>query len=224
MFGGQSFMLGGAAALASYAARQGVTRMALLYPNVEEFQTKARAFEAAFRAAGGTVVADVPYDSGTTTFRAPLKRVETGNPDGLYVAAPERDVRQLAPQLSYYGITGKGLRVFGGESWTSDEILRLVPARYTNGTVASTPLVQESAVAGWQEFAKLYEGRYRKSLDTPFPGLGYDAARLLLSVLPRTRTRPADVARRLGVPRSRQCSAEQYRDHRQHTRRRAQRE
>ncbi len=192
----------GAAALAAYALRQGVLRVALLYPAMEEYQTKARAFQAAFRAAGGTVVADVPYDSGTTTFRNPLRRVATANPDGLYIPAPERDVRQLAPQLSYYGVTGRGLRVFGGESWTSDEILRLVPARYTNGIIASTPLVQESQAAGWQEFARLYERTYRRSLDTPFPGLGYDAARLLLSVLPRTRTRPADVARRIAAERA----------------------
>ncbi len=188
----------GAAALARWAAHTGVTRIALLYPRMVEFQEKARVFAAAYRAARGTVVAEVPYDSGMTTFRDPLRRLSDASPEGLAVFAPERDVRQLAPQISYYGLAGKGLRLFGGENWTGEEILRLVDPRYTNGLVASTPLVRESPAAAWQEFARLYETTYRKTLDTPFPALGWDAARLVLSALPRGRhPRPEDVARRL---------------------------
>jgi len=188
----------GATALARWAAQTGVTHVALLFPRMAEFQEKAQAFASAFRAAGGTIAAEVPYDSGMTTFRDPLKRVGDAAPEGLAVFAPERDVRQLAPQISYYGLAGKGLRLFGGENWTDEEILRLVDPRYTNGLVASTPLVRESPAAAWQEFARVYESAYRRTLDTPFPGLGWDAARLVLSALPRGRgPRPEDVARRL---------------------------
>ncbi len=189
----------GAGALARWAVREGVTRMALLYPQMAEFQEKARAFASAFRGARGTIVVEVPYDSGTTTFKAPLKRVADAAPEGLTVFAPERDVRQLAPQIAYYGVSGKGLRIFGGENWTGEEILRLVDPRYTNGVVASTPLVRESPAAAWQEFARVYESTYRRTLDTPFPALGYDAARLVLSALARSHgtPRPGDVARRL---------------------------
>ncbi len=190
----------GVAALARWGARDGVTRVALLYPRMAEFDEKARAFASAFRAAGGTVAAEVPYDSGMTTFKDPLKRVADASPEGLAVFAPERDVRQLAPQISYYGLAGKGLRLFGGENWTGEEILRLVDPRYTNGLVASTPLVRESPAAAWQELTRLYESTYRRTLDTPFPALGWDAARLVLSALPRGRTaRPADVAVRLAA-------------------------
>ena len=190
----------GMAALARWAVREGATRMALLYPQMAEFAAKAQAFSAAFRAARGTIVADVPYDSGTTTFRLPLRRVADASPEGLAVFAPERDVRQLAPQIAYYGVSGKGLRIFGGESWTGEEILRLVDPRYTNGVVASTPLVRESPAAGWQDFARLYETRYKRTLDTPFPALGYDAARLILDALPhRSAPRAEEVARRLAT-------------------------
>ncbi|HEX9108569.1 MAG TPA: ABC transporter substrate-binding protein [Longimicrobiales bacterium] len=190
----------GMAALARHAASTGVTRLALLYPRAAEYAEKARAFAAALRAAGGTVVADVPYDSGTTTFRAQLRRVSDAAPQGLAVFAPERDVRQLAPQISYYGVSARGVRIFGGENWTSDEILRLVEPRYTNGVVASTPLVKESSAAGWQEVTHLYETTYKRTLDTPFPALGYDAARLILWALPRGRVpRPAEVSCKLGT-------------------------
>lgn len=185
----------GARALARYAVRDGARRLAMLYPRMEEYEQKAGAFAAALRTAGGTVLADVPYDSGTTTFRAQLRRIATANPDGLVVFAPERDVRQLAPQISYYGVSGKGLKLYGGENWTSEEILRLVDAKYTNGVVACTPLVRESGAAAWQDFTALYESAYKRTLDTPFPALGYDAARMVLSAMGRGRPRPAEVAR-----------------------------
>jgi len=187
----------GFAALGRFAARTGIARVALLYPRIPESTGQAQAFAAALRAAGGTVVADVPYDSGTNTFKAELKRVADANPDGLFVPAPERDVRQLAPQISYYGVSARNLRILGGPAWTSDEILRLVSARYTNGVIAVTPLLRESPAAGWQEFARLYEGTYKRTLDTPFPALGYDAARLVLLGLSRTQPRRADIAHRL---------------------------
>lgn len=191
--------LEGVSELARFAVRDGVRRFALLYPRVGEYEGKAHAFGSALRAGGGVVVADVPYDSGTTTFRTQLRRIETASPAGLAVFAPERDVRQLAPQIAYYGLSGRGLRLFGGENWTGEEILRLVDARYTNGVVASTPLVRESSGAGWQDFSRRYEQAYRRTLDTPFPALGYDAARLVMSALPAARSAPrrADVARRL---------------------------
>ena len=191
----------GSAALARYAAHEGLRRAALLYPRTGEYADKAAAFGLAFRSAGGAIVADVPYDSGTTTFRTPLRRIATLTPDALVVFAPERDVQQIAPQISYYGVAGKGPRLFGGESWTGEEILRQVSSRYTNGVIASTPLVRESPAAAWQDFAKLYESANRRTLDTPFPALGYDAARLVLSALGRGRPRREDVARQLATVR-----------------------
>lgn len=189
----------GAEALAQYAARSGRSRVALLYPRTEEFARQARAFAAALKRAGGSVAADVPYDSGMTTFRTPLRAVAGSGARAVYVAAPERDVRQLAPQLAYYGVTGKGIDVLGAEAWTSDDVLRLVSPRYLNGVVASTPLVRTSPQVGWQEFVQLYEQTYRRSLDNPFPALGWDAARLILAGLKDGRGRAADVARRLGA-------------------------
>lgn len=188
----------GASGLARYAAENGLKRVALLHPNTAEFSRQARVFAAALTAAGGTVAADVPYDSGMTTFRTPLRRISASGAQAVYVPAPERDVRQLAPQLSYYGVTGKGIDVLGGEAWTSDDILRLVSARYLNGVVATTPLVKTSSQVAWSDFVARYEAAARHTLDNPFPALGYDAAKLILAGIPPSgRVRPADVSRRI---------------------------
>jgi ABC-type branched-subunit amino acid transport system substrate-binding protein len=92
----------------------------------------------------------VPFDSGTTNFASQVRTLIASNPQAVYIAAGERDLRQLAPQLEYYGLTRRPIQLLGSEAWTSDEILRLVDTKYTNGVIASTPLNRASASAGGQ--------------------------------------------------------------------------
>jgi branched-chain amino acid transport system substrate-binding protein len=186
----------GPVALAAYARASGWTRVALLHPRTGEYAGHAQSFADAARAAGIRVVTDVAYDSGTTTFAPQVRTLIAATPEAVYISASERDIRQLAPQLEYYGLTRRPIRILGNEAWTSDEVLRLVDAKHINGVVASTPLNKASASAGWRDFVALYEKTHRRTLDNPYPALGYDAARLLLHALESGR-RPRDVARGL---------------------------
>jgi ABC-type branched-subunit amino acid transport system substrate-binding protein len=190
----------GAVALAAYVRTSGWTRVALLHPRSGEYADHARTFADAARVAGIRVVTDVAYDSGTTTFAPQVRTLIAATPEAVYIAAGERDIRQLAPQLEYYGLTRRPIQILGNEAWTSDEVLRLVDAKHINGVVASTPLNKASASAGWRDFVALYEKTHRRTLDNPYPALGYDATRLLLHALESGR-RPRDVARGLQTAR-----------------------
>ena len=186
----------GAEALARYAAAEGMRRVAILYPRTQEHRRQAFAFSAMLEQAGGTVVVEVPYDSGTTTFATQLKAILEAAPDAIYVPAPERDVHQIAPQITYYGLAGAGVRVLGGEEWTTPSVRNQVAARYLNGVVAVTPLLESSPALGWSDFVARYEQAQRRSLDNPYPALGYDAIRLVLATLDGDRDYAAsDVAR-----------------------------
>jgi len=185
----------GAEALARYAVGRGLRRAATLYPRGGDHARQAHAFAAALTAAGGRIVAAEAYEPGTTTFAEPLGRIAAARPDVLFVPVPTRDVRQIAPQLTYYGVGD--LPVLGGESWTEDEVLRLVEPRDLEGVVAATRLVREGESTMWRDFAEAYARAYRRSLDNPLPALGYDAARLLLGALPDGRVAPGVVAARL---------------------------
>lgn len=187
----------GAAAMAEYALRSGLRRVAMLYPRNPEHRRQANAFRMAFTQGGGQIVLERPYEPGTTTFAEPILAVVEASPQAVFVPAPERDVLQIAPQLTYYGLTGAGVRVLGGEGWTSDAVMRQVSARYLDGVIATTPLVRTSPEIGWQEFLGAYEQRYRRSLDSPFPALGHDAARLILEALDYRRLDPGVVSSRL---------------------------
>lgn len=187
----------GAEELAAYAGRVGLRSVALLYPRMRQYQAQAQAFAAALERQGGRIVVDVPYDSGTTTFGAQLRRIAEATPQALFVPAPERDVRQIAPQIAFYGLKDLGVEVFGGEAWASEEVLRLVERRYLDGVVAATPLHKLSPESGWQAFTQQYESTYRRTLNSDLPALGYDAARLLIQALGRGRPAPGDVAQRV---------------------------
>lgn len=170
----------GAEALADYAARAGRRRVALLYPRVPEYERQARAFAATLTRLGGVVVADVSFGSGTTTFASEVERVVAARPQAVYIPASERDIRQLAPQLRYYGLDTEAVQVFGGEAWTTEEVRKLVERQYVDGVIATTPLYRPSQEIGWMEFVERYENTHRRTLDNPFPALGHDAAQLVI--------------------------------------------
>ena len=186
----------GAEALAQFAVRRGYRRIALLYPRTEDFRRLAQAFRAALQAAGGALAADVGYDANTTTFAQPMERLRAGEVDAVYAPATERIIRQLAPQFEYYGLGA--VQILGSDGWTTDEVLRMLPLRVLEGVVATTPLLRTSDAVAWDRFVGLYEAAHRRTLDTPYPALGYDAARLVLDAVARSGTRrPEDIARTL---------------------------
>lgn len=212
----------GARELGRYAADLGLVQAAVLYPRITEFERKARAFADEFEAFGGTVQAMVPYDSGTTTFATHMRRVlEAVAPDtaaapvdsslasarfqptrpqepfALFVAAPPRDVPQIAPQVAFYGLDSAGVQVVGDEAWASAAVRRVVPNRDLEGVIAASPFPPERAdAAADPDFVEAYETRYRRSLDNQLPALGYDAAHLVMQALPNRLTSPRAFARR----------------------------
>jgi branched-chain amino acid transport system substrate-binding protein len=185
----------GAEALASWAVRRGWTALALLYPKAPEFASLAAAFRREAERIGARIVADVAFDPSTTTFARDINRVRAARAQAVYVPASERDIRQLAPQFRYYGLVG--VTLLGNETWLSDEVLRTVPQGSLEGVVASTPLPPDSALTGWRDFVRAYESRYRRSLDNPYPALGYDAASLVLEAARRADGGRSGMARAL---------------------------
>jgi ABC-type branched-subunit amino acid transport system substrate-binding protein len=189
----------GAAALARHAVRTGVGRVGLLYPAGVEQREVVAAFRAALTEAGGRVVAETAYPVGTTTFVQQMRTLRAANPQAVFVAASERDIRQIAPQIEYYGLNN--VRVLGSEAWGSDAVLRGVSPRVLEGVLTTTPLLPTSNTIGWREFVGRYEAAHRRTLDNPYPALGFDAANLVLGGLTAGRARPADVSRSVAAVR-----------------------
>jgi ABC-type branched-subunit amino acid transport system substrate-binding protein len=120
-------------------------------------------------------------------------------PFALFVAAPQRDVPQIAPQVAFYGLDSAGVQIFGDEAWANADVRRVVPNRDLEGVIAVSHFPPDRASgAADPAFVQRYEARYRKSLDNPLPALGYDAANMVLQALPNRLLTPDALARRFG--------------------------
>lgn len=185
-----------AVVLADAARRLRFDRVAVVYPRIGRWEAEAEAFMRAFRDAGGVVVLDAPYDSATTTFTAPLRRVAALEPHAVFLPVPREDVPLVAPQLAFFGLDTLGIRVLGSDPWAAPEVLRTVDARYLDGVVAATAVVPGDEGGPRARFVEAYEERYRKSLQSELPALGYDAAGLLLHALRNSNARTPGQLRR----------------------------
>jgi ABC-type branched-subunit amino acid transport system substrate-binding protein len=177
----------GAGLMAEYALSAGLLRVGILYSEAPEYRRQAEAFRAALVRGGGAIVAEHAYPVGTTTFATPLQELASAEPDAVFIPASERDARQIAPQITYYGLADTGARILGGEGWSGDDVLHGVAARYLEGVVATTSLFRPSPEFGWNDFVALYEETYRHTLENVLPALGFDAANLVLRAIEGSR-------------------------------------
>jgi ABC-type branched-subunit amino acid transport system substrate-binding protein len=169
-------------ALAALVIQRGIRQIVLLHPASAEILEEVRWFREAFVASGGAITRTLSYPVGTTSLAAPLGEIVNLAPRGLVLILSQEDVETLAPQLSFYGVRAiEDLAVFGNEAWVSQGVLQVVPARHTEGVLSVTTWIAEGEFGpGWNAFVRDYEDHFRRTLRSPVPALGFDAARLLL--------------------------------------------
>lgn len=169
-------------ALADLVIARGARDAMVIYSASPDMEEALRWFSAAYGARGGTILRALTYPPGATSFEAELREVVRVRPSGLVFLVPPEDVELLAPQVAFYGVDQlPGLTLFGNSSWASGAVLDAVQARSVEGVFAVTSWVGDGEFGpGWGQFVDAYEAHFRRSLISPTPALGYDAARLLL--------------------------------------------
>jgi ABC-type branched-subunit amino acid transport system substrate-binding protein len=168
----------GAAALGRYAVRTGAVPLAVLRARSGPAQVQARAFTAAVVQGAGRAPAEVQFEPGTTNFSPVLRRLRDARVRAVFVAAEESDLRQLLPQVSFYGLGGSQLLATG--PWATPDGLERIGLGALEGVITTLPFVPSDSAGPWGKFVRQYETLYRRSLDNAIPALGYDAAALLL--------------------------------------------
>ena len=202
-----------AAAVAQYAADQGYLRVSIVHSQVPESVEEADAFERAMEGLGIPVVGRYAYEAGATFFedqiiaaRNALRQAEIaalglGKDDALHVELlepvavflpiPSEDVAFVAPQVTHFGLDALAIDLLGTSAWTDPGVLEEVDTRHTTGVVATAAVGRELGSPGRLAFKDAYESHFQRSLVSPVPAVGYDAALLLLEAL---RGRPRNSA------------------------------
>ncbi len=168
-------------ALARLALDQGVREAVLLHPRDPTEEQEAQWFRQAFQDGGGRVTGTVTYVPGTTSLAQPMREVLALRPRALVLLLPPEDVEIVAPQVAFFGVDDlEGLLLLGSPAFSSEGVLSSVPTRHTEGVLSVAPHVGEGYGPLWESFVGAYEEHFRRTLRSPIPALGYDAARLLL--------------------------------------------
>ena len=119
--------------------------------------------------------------------------VELLEPVALFVPIPPEDVEFVAPQVTHYGLDTLAIDILGTSAWTDPRVLEAIDTRHTTGVVATAAVGRELGSAGRVAFQDAYERHLQRSLVSPVPAIGYDAALLLLEALRIRPTTPVQV-------------------------------
>jgi branched-chain amino acid transport system substrate-binding protein len=185
--------------LARAALEIGVRQVVVLHPRTEEMEEEAAYFRSAFEEGGGRILRTLVYPPGTTSFQEPFAEVVRIRPQGLVLILPPDEVGLIGPQVAFYGVDDlEDLVILGNDVWSSEGVLQSVSPRHTEGVVTVTARVDGSRFGpAWETFVERYEQQFQRTLRSPVPALGYDAARLLLQASREGGGTPEGTARAL---------------------------
>lgn len=189
---------GSAETLARLALDAGVREVVVFHPRRDEMLEEARNFRSAFEGGGGVIRRTLMYSPGTTDFAEPFGEVVRLRPRGLVLLLPPEEVELVAPQVAFFGVDDLDIVILGNDAWSSETVLDRVNPRHTDGVLTVTSRDGPGSFGpGWRDFVDSYENHFRRSLRSPVPALGYDAANLFLAAVQSGDGTPEGTARAL---------------------------
>ena len=151
----------------------GAKTAAILYDTGNDYSVGlTENFEAAFTAAGGTIVSKEAYTTNDKDFNAQLTKIKSANPDVIYLPDYYNVVALISKQLRVQGIN---VPIIGADGW--DGILGNAGDEVLNGFYSNHYAV-DSTSASVQNFVKAFNAKYSKDPNA-FAALGYDSVYLL---------------------------------------------
>jgi len=164
-------------AMAKFALENlGAERVAVLYAEGSSYGgALADAFEQAFEASDGEIVARETYDQDSESFFDVLDIVREVSPDVIYVPGYYTIANRLVPQARAFGLSQI---ILGSDGWDSPD-LRLDNVNRCYFTSHYFPREPRTAVETW---IRAYEARYIVEPDA-LGTLSYDAANILFSAI-----------------------------------------
>ncbi|MBM7113274.1 ABC transporter substrate-binding protein [Archangium primigenium] len=158
-------------------------RVAILQDNKSAYSIGlTEVFTAKFKEMGGTLLATESYSQGDTDFRAQLTSIKKLKPQGIYVPGYYNDVGIIARQARELGLT---VPMMGGDGWDSEKLFELA-GDTLDGSYFSNHYSPQNPDPRVKNFIANYKAAY-KSVPDALAALGYDAARVAIAALERSK-------------------------------------
>lgn len=160
---------------------RGQRRIAVAYDmrNRNFTESWLKEFRAAVAALGGTLVAEVPYESGpATAFDKVVQEMRTGQPDSLFFISGALDVARLAQQARRQAPE----LPIGASEWAATEQLIELGGSVVEGLLIVQNYNHNDESPRFKDFSEAYYKRFQRN-----PGYSsvsaYDAATVVLAAL-----------------------------------------
>jgi branched-chain amino acid transport system substrate-binding protein len=174
-----------ARALAQLAKRQGARSVAVLAPDSAYGRAMATAFVDEARRLGMRIGGDLRYPETATTFIEPVKRLQQGSPEVIFVPAPASQLSLIAPQLAASGVTlmpGEKLtgrsrfaRLYATADGINDRFLTST-AKYLEGAILAPVFYPDTGDPRAAAFLDRYHAAYGEE-PSSLDALAFDAVR-----------------------------------------------
>jgi branched-chain amino acid transport system substrate-binding protein len=145
-------------------------KVAVIVPNNSYGQGVADEFKKRFAALGGTVVADIRYTEGQSSYRRELQQVQRAAPDGFVYSAYGQEAATINREAFQLGMNTKPWYGIYLTMCTSD-----TPAEIAKGQIGLE--VASSGPKG-KTYEDAYRAKYHEGVKSSFGSYAYDAVML----------------------------------------------
>lgn len=162
---------------------------AIMLNSEQDYSTGiAEAFEAAFTAAGGTVVEKVNYGKNDVDFKPILANIKNANADVVVIPDYYETIATLITQAREIGITSTCI---GGDGWDGVTEKTVNNPEVVEGSYFVNHYTVEDDAVIVQDFISNYKATYDAEPNA-FAALGYDAAKILIEAIKTCESTEAD--------------------------------
>ncbi len=181
--------------MAKFAASNlGVKKVAVLKDVKSDYSVGlSQYFTEAFKAAGGTIVAEQAYTAGDQDFSAQLTAIKAKSPDAIFLPGYYTEVGLIARKARELGLT---CPILGGDGWESEQLIE-IGGDALNGAYYSNHFAVDNPEPKLQAFLKDFKANFGKEPDA-IGGLAYDAANVLFGCLDKLATDEPALFKALG--------------------------
>jgi branched-chain amino acid transport system substrate-binding protein len=161
-------------AAAKYALDLGLKKLAIIHVNNDFGVNMAKEFTAAYKALGGSITGDTPYNEKAANYDAEVTAALAGDPEALYLISYPVDGATIARAWISKGGPRKFLL---NDGMNSDDFVQAVGAKYLNDAYGTSSGTEDSKStdyfnANYKAFSKLDPG-------SPAAVQAYDAGALV---------------------------------------------
>jgi branched-chain amino acid transport system substrate-binding protein len=156
---------------AKFLLDQGYTKAANLYENSESPQSNAVTMQAAFEAAGGTVVANVAYNPGQPSYQAELATIFAAQPEIVLLSAGADSAASIMREWYRGNYGGKWIL---GSDLGANEVVAAIGADVMVGQFGQTGADDVSSPS-YQRFLGLWKTKTGQETIAPYASALYDS-------------------------------------------------